>query len=80
LPSALQIIHIALDGHVVQAQQVVEGDAMALAQLLLVCALCYRPIPLSMCTCGYMTSYSTEITPDTLSRDCACVHALCMLY
>ena len=59
LPSALQVIHITLDGHVVQAQQIIEGDAMAFAQLLLVCTLRYRHVPLSMCTCRYKTSYST---------------------
>lgn len=52
LPSALQVIHIALDGHVVQAQQVVEGDAMAFAQLLLVCTLRHTHVLLSMRTCG----------------------------
>ncbi len=46
LPSTLQVVHVALDGHVVQAQQVVESDAMALPQLLLVCTLqCMQSSP-----------------------------------
>jgi hypothetical protein len=36
---ALQIIHVALDGHVVEAEQVVELDAKGFLELLLVCSL-----------------------------------------
>ena len=36
LPLALQVIHVALDGHVVQAQQAVEANAVSFRQLSLV--------------------------------------------
>ena len=49
LPSALQVVHIPLDGHVVQAQQAVESYAIAAAQLLLVGCLCHRCTPLMLC-------------------------------
>ena len=39
LAAALQIVNIALDEHVVQTEEIVEGDAIGLLELLLVSSL-----------------------------------------
>lgn len=39
LVSPLQVVHIPLDGHVVQAEQVVEHNAKGIPELLLICSL-----------------------------------------
>ena len=39
LVTPLQVVHIPLDGHVVQAEQVVEHNAKGIFELLLICSL-----------------------------------------